>query len=212
MSRVHRVPVHLDARGVGRLPPDDLKAILRAADELINRGGRTLLCAVLRGSRRKEVLEHGLDRIPVHGYFRGLPDHDVMKRIDRAIVDGYLDIQYDYRLPLLIFTPAGWEIERETHARELFDGLEARLRDGPPYGMETLKDRNRGMILRLLDLVDESGDPRYIPVLKEWAALDYKKVRQRIAQVIRRLSGQPEPVESDAEDEVAERPRLEIVP
>jgi hypothetical protein len=57
--RVHRVPVHLDANGVGRLPFEDLKAILRGADEMINRGGRTLLCAVLRGSRRREVLEHG---------------------------------------------------------------------------------------------------------------------------------------------------------
>lgn len=199
--RVHRVPVHLDAKGVGRLPPDDLKAILRGADPLINRGGRTLLCAVLRGSRRKEVLEHGLDRIPVHGWFRDLSDSEVMKRIDRAIVDGYLDVQYDYRLPLLVFTPAGWEIERETYARELFDGFEARLRAGPPYAMAELKDRNRGLILRLLELVEESDDPRYLPLLKEWAAVDYKKVRQRINQVIRRLSHLP-----------ADEPREELDP
>lgn len=189
--RVHRVPVHLDAKGVGQLPFDDLKAILRGADPLINRGGRTLLCAVLRGSRRKEVLEHGLDRIPVHGWFRDLSDDEVLKRIDRAIVDGYLEIQYDYRLPLLVFTPAGWEIERETYARELFDGFEARLRAGPPYAMEELKDCNRGMILRLLELVEESEDSRYLPLLAEWAAVDYKKVRQQIARVIRRLSHLP---------------------
>ncbi|HET7230546.1 MAG TPA: RQC-minor-1 family DNA-binding protein [Longimicrobium sp.] len=189
--RVQRVPVHLDARGVGRLPFDDLKAILRAADPLIARGGRTLLAAVLRGSRRKEVLEHGLDRVPVHGYFRGIPEAEVLKRIDRAIVDGYLDIHYDYRLPLLVYTPKGWEIEKETYARELFDGFEARLRAGPPYGMETLKDRDRGMILRVLELVEESGDALYIPLLEEWAACDYRKVRERIGQVIRRLSRPP---------------------
>jgi hypothetical protein len=187
--RVHRVPVHLDPGRVRALPVEDLRAILRAADELINRGGRTLLAAVLRGSRRREVLEHGLDRCPVHGWFRGLPEDEVMARIDRAIVDGYLDVHYDYRLPLLVFTPAGWEIERETYARELFDGFEARLRRGPPYGMEELKDRNRGMILRLLDLVEDSEDPRYIPLLEAWAEVDYRKVRERIRQVIRRLSG-----------------------
>jgi hypothetical protein len=190
MSRkVHRVPVHLDAGGVGRLPADDLKAILRAADPLVARGGRTLLAAVLRGSRRKEVLEHGLDRIPVHGYFRGIPESEVLKRIDRAIVDGYLEIHYDYRLPLLVYTPRGWEIEKETYARELFDGFEGRLRMGPPYGMEELKDRDRAMILRVLELVEESGDARLVPLLEEWAAFDYRKVRERIGQVIRRLSG-----------------------
>jgi len=202
--RVHRVPVHLDAKGVGRLPPDDLRAILRGADPLVNRGGRTLLCAVLRGSRRKEVLEHGLDRIPVHGWFRALSDDEVMKRIDRAIVDGYLDIQYDYRLPLLVFTPAGWEIERETYAHELLDGFEARLRAGPPYAMEELKDRNRGLIVRLLELVEESEDARYLPLLEEWAAVDYKKVRQRIARVIRRLSHLPPDEPREEPDPVLE--------
>lgn len=206
--RVHRVPIRLHPKRGGPIPREDLCAILRAADPLINRGGRTLLAAVLRGSKRKEVLEHGLDRIPVHGYFRGVPEEEVLASIDRVIVDGYLDIQYDYRLPLLIFTPEGWEIEKETYARELFDGLEARLRAGPPHGMEELKDRNRGMILRLLELVEESEDARYIPLLLEWAAVDYKKVRQRIGQVIRRLSGQPEL----AGDEAPERPELKVVP
>jgi hypothetical protein len=148
----------------------------------------------------------------VHGYFRGLFEGEVMKRIDRAIVDGYLDIQFDYRLPLLVFTPAGWEIERETYTRELFDSFEARLRAGPPYGMEALKDRNRGVILRLLELAEASGDPRYVPLLREWAAFDYKKVRQRIAQVIRRLQGQPELPDGEADQDAAEPCALEIEP
>lgn len=209
--RVHRVPVRLHPCA-GRLAREDLLAILRGADEMINRGGRTLLAAVLRGSKRKEVLEHGLDRIPVHGHFRGIAEDEVLARIDRAIVDGYLDIQYDYRLPLLVFTPKGWEIEKETYARELFEGFEARLRAGPPFGMEELKDRNRGMILRLLELVERSEDARYVPLLREWAAVDYKKVRQRIGQVVRRLSGQPEPPEQDSGEDAVERPGPEVVP
>ena len=32
--KVHRVPVRLDANGVERLSPDELKAILRGADDL----------------------------------------------------------------------------------------------------------------------------------------------------------------------------------
>jgi hypothetical protein len=183
----HRVEYHLHPAGIRRLPDEDLRAILRAADPLINRGGRTLLCRVLKGSREKKVLEFGLDRIPVYGYFKGLPEDEVLGRIDWAITHGFLDIQYDYRLPLLVFTPDGWEIERETFARELVDGFDALLAAGPPYDMAYLKDRNRGLILRVLELVEESGDEHYLPLLQAWEAVDYRKVRERIRRVATRL-------------------------
>jgi hypothetical protein len=186
--RVHRVPVHLHPAPGRPLPPDELAAILRGADPLVMRGGRTLLAHVLRGSRQKKVLELGLDRLPVHGFYRGVAEDEVLAKIDRVIADGYLAIEYDYRLPLLVFTPAGWEIEKETYARELLAGFDARLLAGPPYGMEDLKDRSRELIFRLLDLVEESGDPRYLPLLREWSAVDYRKVRERIERVIRNIS------------------------
>lgn len=37
-----------------RLPEADIRAILRAADELIATGGRTLLAKILKGSREKK--------------------------------------------------------------------------------------------------------------------------------------------------------------
>ena len=52
------------------------------------------------------------------------------------------------------------------------------------YDMTYLKDRNRGMILLLLDKVEASGDRKYIPILEAWAEIDYKKVRRRIRGVI----------------------------
>ncbi len=61
------------------------------------------------------------------------------------------------------------------------------LEAGPPYDMTYLKDRNRGMILLLLDKVEAARDPKYIPLLEAWAQVDYKKVRERIREVIRRL-------------------------
>ena len=104
------------------------------------------------------------------------------------IVDGYLDFEYDYRLPLLMFTPKGWSIERETYAEELLRGFDEKLEQGPPFKMEYLKDRNRGMILLLLDKVEATGNAGYIPLLEAWAEVDYKKVRARIHQVIRTLA------------------------
>ncbi|MFL5542550.1 MAG: RQC-minor-1 family DNA-binding protein [Longimicrobiaceae bacterium] len=185
--RVHRVEYNLKPARVRELPFEDLRAILRAADPLIARGGRSLLCKVLRGSREKKVLELGLDRIPVHGYYRGIPEDEVLARIDWTIAHGYLYIEYDYRLPLLVFTDEGWAIEKETYAREVVDGFDALLAAGPPFDMTYLKDRNRGMILRVLDLVEERGDPRHAPLLEAWAEVDYRKVRERIHRILGKL-------------------------
>lgn len=186
--RVNRVPYHLDARGIKKLPREELLAILRGADDLIMSGGRNLLMLILKGSRRKKLLELGLDQSPVYGYYRDLPPEEILARIDWAIIHGYLDIAYDYRLPLLVYTEVGWEIERETRAEEFLRGFDRMLEAGPPYDMTYLKDRNRGMILLLLDKVEATRDPKYIPLLEAWAEVDYKKVRGRIREVIHRLT------------------------
>jgi RQC domain-containing protein len=184
--RVYRIPVHLDPSGVRWLPHTEVAAILHGAGDLILRGGRTLLVKILKGSRDRRLLELGLDRNSVYGYYRGLHDDEVLARIDWVIEHGYLGIHYDGRLPLLVYTPAGWEIERETYARELLAGFDAMLAAGPPYPVETLKETNRQVIWRLLELVEERGARRYAPILEAWQAVDYKKVRQAIARVLRR--------------------------
>jgi superfamily II DNA helicase RecQ len=188
MSRQsRRVAVKLDARGLQELPEDDLKAVLRGADDLIGQGGRTLLMRILRGSANKDVLDLGLDRSPVHGHFRELSNEDTLARIDWAILNGYLRIEHAHRLPLLVYTQTGWEIEREQFSNELLVGIETALSNGPPYHMEHLKDRDREMIWQLLDKVAATGDSRFIPALEAWKKVDYKKVQQRIRQVIQQL-------------------------
>jgi superfamily II DNA helicase RecQ len=186
MSRkVRRVQYELDAKGIRLLPREEIVAILRGADDLIMQGGRSLLTQVLKGSRAKKVLELGLDKSPVYGYYAHLAREEVLARIDWTILNGYLDLQYDYRLPLLVYTPAGWEIERDTYADELLQGFDALLASSSePFDMTYLKDRARDMILLLLDKVEATANRKYIPLLEAWAAVDYKKVRQRIGQVI----------------------------
>ncbi len=188
MSRkTRRVGIDLDAKGLKEIPDAELKAVLRGADDIIGRGDRTLLTNILRGSRTKKVLERGLDQSPVYGYFHNLSDDDTLARIDWTILHGYLTIEYDGRLPLLVFTPKGWEIERDIYAIELLAGFDEIFRDGPPYQMEYLKDRDRGMILLLLDKTAATEDVKYIPVLEAWQNVDYRKVRRRIGQVIHQL-------------------------
>lgn len=185
--RSRRVDIKLDAGGLKELSGDDLKAVLRGADDLIAQGGRTLLMRILRGSANKDVLERGLDNSPVYGYFRDLSNEDTLARIDWAILNRYLRIEYIHQLPRLVYTQKGWEIEREQYTDELLEGIEAMLKEGPPYDMAYLKDRDREMIWLLLDKIAATGDPSFIPTLQAWKKVDYKKVQQRIRQVIRQL-------------------------
>lgn len=42
-----------------------------------------------------------------------------------------------------------------------------------PYAMEYLKDRDRTMIMLVLDRVQASGDSTYLPLPDDWARVDY---------------------------------------
>lgn len=147
-------------------------------------GGRSLLAKILAGSKDKKLLELELNDSPVYGAFKGLAQKEILAKIDWMILNHYLAIEYDYRLPLLVFTDNGWEIERETYANELLDKLMDAAENGKYEFVESLKDRNRGMILLLLDKIAESGNNKLIRILEVWKMIEYKKVRTRIQEVI----------------------------
>ena len=189
--RARQIAVRLNAKGIESLPTADIHAILRAADSLIAVGGRSLLTKILKGSRSKDVLSHGLDNNPAYGFYQGMPEEDVLARIDWMILHRYLRIEYQGQLPVLVFTPQGWEIERENFADEIVRGFDDMLAGPGPYAMEYLKDRNRGMILAVLDRVQASGDAKYLPLLDAWEKIDYQKVRQRIREVKSHLAKRP---------------------
>jgi superfamily II DNA helicase RecQ len=168
-----------------QLPEEEIYAILRAADELIMAGGRTLLAKILKGSREKKVLELELDKSPAYGFFRSEKKEEVMAKIDWMINHGFLDIEYSGKLPMVVFTDRGWHIERDRRADEFlreWDDWLSRGKSAPD--MEYLKDRNRGMIFLLLDKIAETGNEKYIPYLEAWQKIDFKKVKARIQSVI----------------------------
>lgn len=179
-----RVRYVLDSGDIKNLTDEEIKAILRAADELIATGGRGMLAKILKGSKDKKVLEHGLDQCPVYGYYRELTLPEITNRIDWMIKKDYLEIEYRDRLPMLVFSEKGWEIERETYAQELLQKL-AKLLEGKDYSfVQELKDRNRGMILLLIEKIRQTGNARFIPLLKAWKEVEYKKVQAEIQRVI----------------------------
>ena len=185
MSRKkQRVRYELDIGNIRHLSDDEMKAILRAADELIAVGGRSMLAKILKGSRDKKVLEHGLNQCPAYGYYRDLTLQEITNRVDWMIKNGYLEIEYRDKLPVLIFSEIGWEIEMETYAEELLQKLMGLLGGKDFNYVLELKDRNRGMILLLIEKIKMTGNARFIPLLKAWKEIEYKKVQHEILGVI----------------------------
>jgi superfamily II DNA helicase RecQ len=186
--KVRLVPVDLKPPGVKVLPITEIEAILRAADEVVATGGRTMLVKILKGSRVKRLLELGYDRCPVYGFYRAMKEEEILARVDWVIIHGFLEIEYNYRLPLLVYTVRGWEIEKVTRARELFGDLDTLSSQPPPWNLEPFKSKHREVVMMLFDMVGMTGDARYIPVLHAWREIEVKKVRARITRLIDHLS------------------------
>ena len=183
----HRVLLTLDSGNIQTLPDEEIKKILRAADELIFTGGRNMLGKILKGSKDKKVLEHGVDQCPSYGFYKALTLQEIGYRIDWMIKAGYLRIEYSNRLPLLVFTDLGWEIERETYADEIFHELANHLAEHNPEYIHKLKDRNRGMILLLIEKIKRNGNADFVPLLKAWKDIEYKKVQAQLLHAIEYL-------------------------
>ena len=184
-KKVKRVQVHLDSGSVTKLPSEEISAILRAADELVGQGGRALLVKILKGSKEKRVLELELNQCPSYGYYRALRVEEVGQKVDWMIRNDYLRIQYDYRLPMIVFSPKGWEIEKRNYAAEVYEDFCKAAKEQDENIIEQLKEHtNRQVVLIVLDLLREREDASLIPILEKWKAVEVKKIRDGIGDVI----------------------------
>ncbi|AGK54040.1 RQC-minor-1 family DNA-binding protein [Bacillus sp. 1NLA3E] len=174
---------------------EDIKTILRAADEIIAQGGRTLLAKILKGSREKKVLQLELNQCPVYGWFHSEKLEEILKKIDWMIDYDFLDIEFSGKLPMIVFTERGWEIEANQRADEFLREWVQWLEQGRPSPeMSYLKDRNRKMILLFLEKIKETKDRKYIPYLEAWEKIEYKRVKAEIRTIIHALESN-EPVD-----------------
>jgi len=186
--RVTKIPVRLHPEKTKALPIEEIRMILRGADDIIARGGRTLLCRILKGSKEEKVLELKLNQSPAYGYLHELSNEEILGKIDWLIEHNFLHYEYFGRLPLLVYSPTGWEIEKETYTDELLERFHKMVEVGDTsFDFTQLKDRDRGMIFLLLDKIRIRGDARFVSLLSNWEKVDYKKVQQRIHSVIHSL-------------------------
>ena len=173
---------------INRVSDEEIKVILRAADEIIGRGGRTLLAKILKGSREKKVLQLEMDTCPVYGFLKSDKLDTIMDKIDWMIDFDFLEIEYSGKLPMIVYTERGWKIESDQFADELLCEWKEWIKQGEQeIDMTYLKDRNRQMILLLLEKVKESGNRAFIPYLELWEKIEYKKVKEAIRTTIKAL-------------------------
>lgn len=188
-KKIRRVPVVLDAGEIKNLPEEDIRMILRGADELISTGGRSMLAKILKGSKDKKILEYKLNECPAYGYYHDLKLDDISKCIDWMIKKDYLRIKYDYRLPLLVFSEKGWEIEKETFAEELYQRLWLDIKEKNARVIFEMKEVNRQVVMLVLDKIEENGTEEFLICLEAWKLMEVKKVAARIAGVENTIKG-----------------------
>ncbi len=194
--RVTRVPLFLNTGDVETIPDDEIKAILRAADDIIASGGRALLGKILKGSRDKSILEHELDKSPMYGYYKNLTLEQIGYRVDWMIKNKYFRIEYDGRLPLLIYSYTGWEIEKQTYIDELFEQFCQDVKDHTATVVPRLKGTHRDVAIGVIEKIALTRDKDLIPLLEYWRSGEVKKVRALITQAINEIrSGRIEPAD-----------------
>ena len=187
-KKVRRVPVVLDAGEIKDLPQEDIQMILRGADELISTGGRSMLAKILKGSKDKTIFKYKLNECPAYGYYQDMKLDDISKCIDWMIKKDYLRIEYDYRLPLLVFSEKGWQIEKETFAQELYQRMCLDVEEKKARVIFEMKEVNRQVVMCVLDKIEKEGTEEFLPYLEAWKMLEVKKVAARIAEVENKIS------------------------
>lgn len=177
-----RVPVRLTSVDEMIKPnADELRCILRGADEIIFTAGRDMLAKILKGSKDKKVLAHGLDRSPVYGCFGTRTIAAITAMIDWAIGARYLAVEHDGRLPLIVFAPKGWELYKPIYAEELHQLiLQTTEEEAVVALIERLKRTNREIVLILLEQIAATKNIGAIRFLERWKETEVKKVQARI--------------------------------
>jgi hypothetical protein len=108
-----------------------------------------------------------------------------MDKVDHMIRTDFLETEIYGKLPLIVFTPRGWAIERERRAEEFLLEWDRWIEHNVvPISMEYLKERNRGLIFLFLYKILCTGDKKYVPFLTLWERIDFKKVQAEIRKVI----------------------------
>jgi len=74
-----------------------VQKVLSCVARMQGRFGRGMVIDVLRGSKRKRMLELGLDRLSTHGLLKGVPKEEVKQVFELLEVDGCVSTEPEFR-------------------------------------------------------------------------------------------------------------------
>jgi hypothetical protein len=154
------------------------------------------LALALRGSRSKRVLQHDVESALGYGFYAGVPEAEVIARIDALIADGVLCIEYHDGFPLLGYTERGLQLAMRFAAEQWLEALRVQVpavaaggRLVLPPVLATIQGRNQATVLLLAEKIALAADSTWLPLLRAWSALETRRVRGKLAPIIAALEG-----------------------
>jgi hypothetical protein len=170
------------------LTTEEHECILRGAWQVAAKGGRSQLSLLLKGSKNKSVLKHGLDQSPVYGKLSYLTIEEIENRIDQLIRKGELRTEFFRDLPLILLTDQSWlRIQPWAHEYECQLAATADARTLTDI-LNNWRNRRREEQHQLLEsmALTERGSARR--VLQAWYGLAGKEMRSKIETALSTLA------------------------
>jgi ATP-dependent DNA helicase RecQ len=151
------------AHAVSRLPtPTEAVHIQKALScvaRMSGRFGRGRVTQTLAGSRNKEILEAGLDRLSTYGLLADLGSDYIWSLLDILVAAGCIEAS-DGRYPTLSLTELGEDVMR------LKKSIPLALPDAPRP--KAAKSKSKAKTASLSTEMDESYDAKLFEALKQW--------------------------------------------
>ena len=170
------------------LTAEERECILRGAWQVAAKGGRSQLSLLLKGSKNKSVLKHGLDQSPVYGKLSYLTIEEIENRIDQLIRKGELRTEFFGDLPLILLTDQSWlHIQPWAHEYECHLAASTDARKLTEI-LKNWRNRRREEQHQLLEAMASTERESAKRVLQAWHGLAGKEMRSRIETTLSRLA------------------------
>ncbi len=188
-SRPHEsITEEIDAAENVPLTVEEHECILRGAWQVAAKGGRSQLSLLLKGSKNKSVLKHGLDQSPVYGKLSYLTIEEIENRIDQLIRKGELRTEFLGDLPLILLTDQSWlRIQPWAHEYECRLAASADAR-GLTDILNDWRNRRREEQHQLLKAMASTQREPARRVLQAWYGLAGKEMRSKIDTALSTLA------------------------
>jgi hypothetical protein len=170
------------------LTVEEHECILRGAWQVAAKGGRSQLSLLLKGSKNKSVLKHGLDQSPVYGKLSYLTIEEIENRIDQLIRKGELRTEFFGDLPLILLTDQSWlRIQPWAHEYECHLAASADA-GGLTDILNNWRNRRREEQHQLLEAMASTQHESARRVLQAWHGLAGKEMRSKIENALSTLA------------------------